>query len=195
MGLVAFGAASTMKQRRRKRAEESAPPHFEAPLIDRVRPDSRVPQERVGGAPLQHSGGMAVHDERAALVEELVDDEIEAALNEPGSTLGEAYDAVAPDELASEWLTRATEAGVIGPTDETLDTELAELIRSGDVAVISEGSLRAASAEEVEAAASAQLEAELGAALDEPDGLGVDESAEEDAPAFAMRRRSAPKRP
>jgi hypothetical protein len=65
----------------------------------------------------------------------------------------DAYDAIAPDDLASEWLTRATEASTLPSEDDLLRIDVVEVLRDTGVSIVSEGSLNAASPEQLEAAA------------------------------------------
>lgn len=72
----------------------------------------------------------------------------------------ESYDALAPDDLGAEWLSRATEAAPLDSMDADLQAEAnpPEILLEEGMAVVSEGSLNAASAEGIESAVMADLE-------------------------------------
>lgn len=175
IGLVAFRAASTLKQRRRGREPEPVVDRAAAPLSDKVRPVADLPPQGLSGAALQESGEIAAYEAPHAIVEELVDDELELALSGDTASPGEAYDAVAPDDLGSEWLTRATEASAGRSVAAPLALEIAELFRDAGMSVVSEGSLNAASAEQIESAASEELDV-----VDDQKALGSDERTAQD---------------
>jgi hypothetical protein len=68
----------------------------------------------------------------------------------------DAYDAVAPDELGSEWLSRATEASPTG-YDPEREVQVGDIFMEAGMSVMSEGSFTASHAEEVEAAVDADM--------------------------------------
>jgi hypothetical protein len=97
----------------------------------------------------------------------------------------DAYDAVAPDDLGAEWLTRAAEANVDDSMFE--EPEPPELFLEAGMAVISEGSINAASAEQLEAEASAALEGTTDE--DATDQDATDETSGGGAPMRALRAK------
>jgi hypothetical protein len=102
----------------------------------------------------QGSGGNAVREERGDFDQRRFDEELEPARS--GRSPGDAYDAVATDDLAAEWLSRATEAGLA--RNEPLNIEAAEALRDAAMSVVSEGSLNSASVEQFEAVVAAGLD-------------------------------------
>jgi hypothetical protein len=70
----------------------------------------------------------------------------------------DSYDAVAPEELGSEWLARATEASANYTGSPIPETPLPEALLEAGMSVISEASINAASAEQLEADAVRELE-------------------------------------
>lgn len=132
LGIVGFKAVSALKQRR---------------LVREVR---RAVEQQSRHATVQQGGENAEPAVRHPFVPELLDEEVEAVLGGAAPLPGDAYDAVAPDDLATEWLSRATEAAVVEPTDEPLDTEVAELLRDAGMSVVSEGTLNSASPDQFE---------------------------------------------
>ena len=68
----------------------------------------------------------------------------------------DAYDAVAPDDLGSEWLTRATGTSALDLSGAT--PELPEALLEGGMSVVSEASLNAANADEIESKVSSNLD-------------------------------------
>jgi hypothetical protein len=148
LGLVGFKAVSALKRG------------------GRARDASETPEQQSGQAALQHSGEIVAQEGLHPFVPELLDEEVEAVLNGDAPLPGDAYDAVAPDDLASEWLSRATEAAGVEPTDEPLDMEVAELLSDAGMSVVSEGTLNSANPEQLEATASNDLDGLDGA--DEP---------------------------
>lgn len=153
LGLVGFKAVSTLT--RRGRARDAGPSS-----------DAESPRaQHSDDAASQHSGENAAPELRHSVVQQrafdqaLLDEEIGGAAIDANERIpGDSYDAVAPDSLASEWLSRATEATVVFPSDQPIDPELAELLRDAGMSVVSEGSLNFASPDELEAAVGIDLE-------------------------------------
>lgn len=81
-----------------------------------------------------------------------------ACPNEQAIPTDDAYDAVAPDDLGSEWLTRATEVGSLDSRSMTPEAEPPEVFLEGGMSVVSEGSLNAANADEIESNAESDLD-------------------------------------
>jgi hypothetical protein len=100
--------------------------------------------------------------------------------------LDEAYDAVAPDDLGAEWLTRATQGSSLGTDSDALETDLA---RDAGLSVMSQGSLEAASAEELEAIAASELEA-----VSEEDLVDLDEALDEEDTVVSEATQTLPGR-
>ena len=96
--------------------------------------------------------------QRRAFDQAALDEELEVALNGSAPIIGDTYDAVAPDELATEWLSRATQGAMLASPGEPLDPEVAELLRDAGLSLVSEGSLNFASADQLEAAVGIDLE-------------------------------------
>lgn len=140
LGLVGFKVVSKMSRRGRARHADVAA------------------EEQSRGAALRQSGGNAAQETDPALVPELLGEELDALLSGGASVPGDAYDAVAPDELASEWLSRVTEAPGVASATEPLDAHVAELLRDEGISIISEGSLNSASPDQLEAAAEGRLD-------------------------------------
>jgi hypothetical protein len=78
----------------------------------------------------------------------------------------DAYDAVAPDELGSEWLARATEAG-LGGYDSEREVRLADVFIDSGMSVVSEGSFSASYPDPSGAAESDSLDSDSDASAEE----------------------------
>lgn len=130
------------------------------PEIDHRLSHAKLPQPDSTGAALQKSEtSVGVHSEGTPDFEENTTDPMLTAqpMHEP-PLLDDAYDALAPDDLGSEWLARATEASPYGPEEDFAEAQPPELLYEVGMAIVSEGSLNAASADALEAAAIADLE-------------------------------------
>lgn len=113
-----------------------------------------APQRTDQTAPERHSRTRT----RNVLGPTLLGDELEAPVGRATLVPGDAYDAVAPDDLAPEWLSRATESSLAANNDESIDPEVADLLREAGMSLVSEGSLNWASPVELERAVRADLE-------------------------------------
>jgi hypothetical protein len=165
LGLVGLRAFSTMTRRTRAGvADASGDSETRDPAPTRA-PDS-APAPSSEHAAAQHSGenvsptedGQSPQMQPRAFSREAYDEELEVALNGSAPIIGDAYDAVAPDELATEWLSRATQGAMLASPGEPLDPEVAELLRDAGLSLVSEGSLNFASPDELEAAVGIDLE-------------------------------------
>jgi hypothetical protein len=145
-------------------AEPTSDSETRDPPLTRA-PDS-APAPISEHAASQHSGenvspqedGQSPLTQRRAFDQEALDEELEVALNGRAPMIGDAYDAVAPDELATEWLSRATQGAMLPSPGEPLDPEVAELLRDAGLSLVSEGSLNFASPDQLEAAVGIDLE-------------------------------------
>lgn len=139
-------------------------------------------------------GPRAIAPDERAVGEELADEpsadgDFTVQLTQGTRPRDEAYDAIAPEDLGSEWLTRATE-GSATAEDEAPLLDTAEALRNAGLSVVSQESLEAASADELEAAATTELEG----ATDE-ELLELDELLEEDVTAILEPADALPGRP
>lgn len=185
LGLVALGAAARRNRRTLSRdAATSANDEGGATLAGDVSNVPKPVQEAIAASAhargvnrplsedlIQEIFGHVAHAQAAPGNDELSDpktvevlfdgasdeQDLTARRSDEARLPDDAYDAVAPDDLASEWLTRAIESSP-PPSGERLNPESAELLRDAGMSVVSQGSLDASSADQLEAVAIAELE-------------------------------------
>ena len=135
------------------------------PQIDRELSHSKLIQPDSSGASLQRSDfeGDARVD-TLPMLDEPDETTLTARPTKESRPPEDAYDAVAPDDLASEWLSRATEASTLPSEDDLLRVDMIEVLQGSDMSMVGQGSMNAASPEQLEAAA-----------LADPDGSDEDE--------------------
>lgn len=119
---------------------------------------AKLPQADSTGASLQREDvGTGVQEVSVSLYGGDANENVTARPNEQAPQRDDAYDAVAPDELGSEWLTRATEVGSLDSSGTALEAQPPELFLEDGMSVVSEGSLNAANADEINSDASSDL--------------------------------------
>jgi hypothetical protein len=139
---------------------QSADPQIDRELLH----DKLLQPDSTGAALLREDLRGGLHEQWAPLEGPPLDEgELTAQPSKATLLPDDAYDAVAPDDLGSEWLTRATETSTMPAEDELLPTDIAVILEEAGMSVVSQGTLDAASAEQLEADSAEQLEADASA--------------------------------
>lgn len=130
--------------------------------IDGLLSRAKLPQPDSTGASLwKQEEAPGVHQTEVSISgRSSSDDAITARTAQEPAPDEESYDALAPDDLGTEWLSRATESISGDPNGAELGTEASppEILLEEGMSIVSEGSLNAASAEGIESAVIAQLD-------------------------------------
>jgi hypothetical protein len=141
--------------------------------IDTQLSRTKLPQADSTGASLQREDvGTGVQEVSTSLYGGDTSENLTARPNQQLIPTDDAYDAVAPDDLGTEWLTRATEASSLDSTGAAPDAQPPELFFEDGMSVVSEASLNVADVDDevgdIESDAGSSLEDDyLPADLDE----------------------------
>jgi hypothetical protein len=133
------------------------------PEIDALLTDDDTASDDSTGAALRSNAAMSGVHEAMTPRQKRIDEEVTltARPSDDTLTIDDAYDAVAPDDLGTEWLNRATESAATDPYRSAREALPPELMLESAMSGVSEGSVNAATADRLEGNASAKLEEDL----------------------------------
>lgn len=120
---------------------------------------TKLPQADSTGASLQREDvGTGVQEVSVSLYGGDTNENLTARPNQQVMPTDDAYDAVAPDDLGSEWLARATGVSQLESIDTTSEEQPPEAFLEDAMSVVSEASINAANPDEIESNASSDLD-------------------------------------